>query len=43
MAELLVIIVALAMLFAGLGCWLGWQLVRQNGQMLLRLDGGVRA
>ena len=20
------------------GCWLGWQLLRQNGRMLLRLD-----
>ena len=22
----------------GLGCWLGWQLLRQNGRILLRLD-----
>ena len=22
----------------GVGCWLGWQLLRQNGRILLRLD-----
>src|SRR2546427_3406141 len=25
-------------LVVGLGCWLGWQLLRQNGRMLLRLE-----
>jgi len=28
----------LAWCFIGAGCWLGWQLLRQNGRMLLRLD-----
>src|SRR5215472_8622644 len=30
------ITLALTTLFAG--CWLGWQLLRQNGRMLLRLE-----
>ena len=34
----LTIIVALAWLLIGVGCWLGWQLLRQNGRILLRLD-----
>jgi peroxiredoxin len=38
MTELCIITVALAMLFAGFGCWLGWQLLRQNGRTLLRLE-----
>ena len=38
MTELLVVTVAFAWLLAGLGCWLGWQLLRQNGRILLRLD-----
>jgi len=29
---------ALAWTFILVGCWLGWQLLRQNGRMLLRLD-----
>src|SRR5437899_2515977 len=31
-------IIGLAWLFIGAGCWLGWQLLRQNGRMLLRFD-----
>ncbi len=30
---------ALCVISAVFGCWLGWQLLRQNGRMLLRLDG----
>ena len=37
-SPLLTIIVALAWLLIGVGGWLGWQLLRQNGRMLLRLD-----
>src|SRR3989441_12901117 len=37
-SPLLAIIVALAWLRIGVGCWLGWQLLRQNGRILLRLD-----
>jgi peroxiredoxin len=32
------ILLALAWLFILIGCWLGWQLLRQNGRILLRLD-----
>jgi peroxiredoxin len=31
-------VVALMSIVLGAGCWLGWQLLRQNGRMLLRLD-----
>jgi len=31
-------IAVLASTIVGFGCWLGWQLLRQNGRMLLRLD-----
>src|SRR5947208_3244827 len=30
--------IALPWVFVGFGCWLGWQLVRQNGRLLLRLE-----
>src|SRR5262249_11209041 len=30
---------ALTWLVIGLGLWLGWQLLRQNGRILLRLEG----
>src|SRR6266481_5553381 len=29
---------ALSWCFLGMICWLGWQLLRQNGRILLRLD-----
>src|SRR6266481_8699071 len=29
---------ALTLLIVGVACWLGWQLLRQNGRILLRLD-----
>ena len=29
---------ALAWTVIFVGCWVGWQLLRQNGRMLLRLD-----
>src|SRR3989442_15677635 len=28
----------IAWIVVGLGCWLGWQLLRQNGRILLRLE-----
>lgn len=37
-SPLLTIIVALVWLLIGVGCWLGWQLLRQNGRILLQLD-----
>src|SRR5215472_6801390 len=37
MTAAVISIVALSWLFIGAGCWLGWQLLRQNGRMLLRL------
>jgi peroxiredoxin len=36
--DLLVFGVILPWLVVGLGCWLGYQLLRQNGRMLLRLE-----
>jgi peroxiredoxin len=30
--------IVLSWVVIGVGCWLGWQLLRQNGRMLLRLD-----
>src|SRR4051812_32423234 len=38
MPEILIIAVGLAWLVIIVGCWLGWQLLRQNGRILLRLD-----
>jgi peroxiredoxin len=38
MSAALVSIVGLIGLFIAAGCWLAWQLLRQNGRMLLRLD-----
>ena len=38
MTETLVPLIALAWLVIGVICWLGWQLLRQNGRILLRLD-----
>src|SRR5438445_12081943 len=34
------VIIGLALVWAVIlvGCWLGWQLLRQNGRLLLRLD-----
>jgi peroxiredoxin len=34
----LIITIILQWVVIGAGCWLGWQLLRQNGRMLLRLD-----
>src|SRR5262245_44958524 len=34
----MVIGIVLSWLFIGVDCWLGWQLLRQNGRILLRLD-----
>jgi peroxiredoxin len=38
MNEVLIAVLSVAGLGVGLGSWLGWQLFRQNGRMLLRLD-----
>ena len=38
MNELLLAALALTWVVIGAGCWLGWQLLRQNGRILLRLD-----
>jgi len=38
MNRLLVVTLILNWLILGIGCWLGWQLLRQNGRILLRLD-----
>ena len=38
MLEILFTGIALAWLAIVIGCWLGWQLLRQNGRILLRLD-----
>ncbi len=38
MNGFLVSIIGLAWLLIALGVWLGWQLLRQNGRMLLRLE-----
>jgi hypothetical protein len=32
------LLVVLPWLLVGFGCWLGYQLVRQNGRILLRLE-----
>src|SRR6058998_3237233 len=34
----MILALALAWLAILAGCWLGWQLLRQNGRILLRLD-----
>jgi peroxiredoxin len=36
--DLIAIGILLPWLFVGLGCWLGFQLLRQNGRLLLRLE-----
>src|SRR5437016_277931 len=36
--NLVTVGIALPWLFVGMGCWLGLQLVRQNGRILLRLE-----
>src|SRR5262245_48876472 len=38
MSAQLLWVIGRAWLFVGAGCWLGWQLLRQNGRILLRLD-----
>src|SRR6266516_2146714 len=39
MTELFIVPVVVALLLAGLlGWWLGWQILRQNGRILLELD-----
>jgi peroxiredoxin len=38
MSVPLLVMIGLSWLAIVLGCWLGWQLLRQNGRMLLRLD-----
>src|SRR6266566_3178895 len=38
MNNYLVAATALSWCFLGVGSWLGWQLIRQNGRILLRLD-----
>ncbi len=38
MSNCLIAATALPCCFLGLICWLGWQLLRQNGRILLRLD-----
>src|ERR1043166_2648570 len=38
MNAFLVLAVALNWIVVGVGCWLSWQLLRQNGRILLRLE-----
>jgi peroxiredoxin len=38
MNGLLILGLMLSWFAMGVGCWLGWQLLRQNGRMLLRLE-----
>src|SRR2546430_4319204 len=38
MNHFLVVAIPLLSLMTGACCWLGWQLLRQNGRVLLRLD-----
>jgi peroxiredoxin len=38
MNHLLIFDLVLVWLFILIGCWLGWQLLRQNGRLLLRLE-----
>jgi hypothetical protein len=38
MNNFLIAATALSWCFIGAGCWLGWQLLRQNGRVLLRID-----
>src|SRR6266446_9149938 len=39
MGPLLIVALALLSLLVTVGCWLGWQLLRQNGRILVRFDG----
>ena len=36
--DLIILGILLPWLVVGLGCWLGFQLLRQNGRLLLRLE-----
>src|SRR5438034_4312589 len=38
MNGVLIAVLAVLWLIVGLGCWVAWQLLRQNGRMLLHLD-----
>src|SRR5947207_997865 len=38
MNEMLFAALVLTWGITGVGCWLGWQLLRQNGRILLRLE-----
>ena len=38
MISALTVAISLTWILIGAGCWLGWQLLRQNGRILLRLD-----
>ncbi len=38
MNDFLIFGIVLSWVFIGVGCWVGWQLLRQNGRILLRLD-----
>src|SRR5712692_1636695 len=38
MSGLVLLGILVGVLLIGAGLWLGWQLLRQNGRMLLRLD-----
>src|SRR5260370_6150241 len=38
MNNYLIAATAVSWCFIWVGCWLGWQLLRQNGRILLRLD-----
>ena len=38
MSGLVLFVILLAWIASSLACWLGWQLLRQNGRILLRLD-----
>ncbi len=38
MNELVIVGLVVPWFFIGAGCWLGWQLLRQNGRMLLRIE-----
>ena len=38
MNEVIIVVLSVTSLLAVVGCWLGWQLLRQNGRILLRLD-----
>src|SRR5262249_32105886 len=38
MTAISISVIAFTGLLVSLGCWCGWQMLRQNGRMLLRLD-----